>query len=178
MQYNSIDDLVLHVGLDDSNHAGERKGEIIVATFSFDPEDCIKRKHGARANYLRAKEWLTSSDKNYRFTILLDEQFRHLNTNLSQYTPDLVKSFLENYRRQINSISLNFDGKLSIEERASLMKSFNKLDNLEINNFPKAKHKNYNCPLVVYMADTIAHHLYQRPLSSLLEDKRYVSLKT
>lgn len=176
MQKEMLEELVLHFGFDDSNHAGERKGEIIVATASLYNQDRIKAKHGKRANYQRAEQWLLDPNHDYRFTILLDESFRHLNTNLSTYAPDLVKSFLHESQDHVNKVTLNFDGKLQMNERAFLRKAFQKIEEIEINNFTKTKHR-YNCPIVVYMADAIAHNLYKKPFSTLIEDKRYVPIK-
>ena len=103
----------LYVGLDDSNHAGKRKGEIAVATFSFDPEDAVIKNFGKRAHKGEADEWLRLLGREYKFTLLAGRKFKHQHNNLPFATKILVKRFLSDFDCDINGLELFINGELS-----------------------------------------------------------------
>src|SRR3989344_8244569 len=159
----------LIVGADDSNHAGTSKGEIIVATFSFLLEDSVVKPFPNNRDYQRCLNWLKSKERDYLFSILASEKYRHSSSNLVSATPELVKAFMESRNIEDYDLKIYLDGILSKEGKNTLRNSllgFRGIERIVIDNFIK---KNINrdgfskkpyCPAVVYHADILAHTLY------------------
>lgn len=164
---------ILYVGLDDSNHAGERRGEIVVATFSFNHEDSLVKNFRRKRDFRRAENWLKNSETDYRFCVLMDEKFRHIYTNLPYTAPFLINSFLKDYSEEVSNIKIYLDGFVESKYRNLLKKSFSDYPNLAVDYFIKRRGI-HNCPNVVYMAHLLSHNLYSKEFPHLSEhEKRF-----
>jgi hypothetical protein len=161
----------LIVGLDDSNHAAKRSGEIIVAAFSFDLEDEEVKKFGKRANYNEALEWLNESKRDYRFTILRAKKFRYLHTNLPHTAEQLIQNYIETNNLKLKKISIFFDGEIQNYQVKNLKNLFNNYE-IEIKNFIKTRGIHV-CPKVIYMADILANTIYNDH-KGLLKNKKFI----
>ncbi|MDP3881816.1 MAG: hypothetical protein Q8Q31_02975 [Nanoarchaeota archaeon] len=177
----------IYVGTDDSNHAGtNKKGEIIVATFSIYHEDSIVKSQTNRREASKAYEWVRSPGRDYLFTILADERSRRCGYNLVLVAPLLVKEFLK--RHQVDSplaINLYFDGPLRGYQRRFVREDFPE-HAIHVDGFDKKdfsiqsgkKTPRILSPNMVSMADTLAHDLYvaSRSLEQCLTDSHMTSL--
>src|SRR3989338_1655685 len=83
----------LYVGGDDSNHAGDSQGEIIVATFSYSILDYIHKKFSSRSRE-KLKTWIDLPRNDFRLGILQAEQYRHSGQNLGCTIPELLHAYL------------------------------------------------------------------------------------
>ncbi len=173
MHNRGLEDNVLIVGLDDSNHAGERKSEIIVATFSFVHEDSLVKKFGKRASYEEFQRWFSTNGIDYRFSILENKELEHVPTNIPHVAPFLIRNFLENYLFEIENIKIYLDGILRKDQKEHIKRSFQEYPNIIIDNFIK-RHSLHECPNVVYMADILSHTLYHSDFQSLSESPKRV----
>jgi hypothetical protein len=149
---------VLYVGIDDSNHAGKNKGEVVLATFSFLHEDSLVKKFPNKRDSRMVEEWIKNPARDYRFAILEDEKFRHCSTNLPYAAPGLVRSFLKDYGGEIEKIKLYLDGLMHREHKEALRKEFCDFP-FVVDNFIKNQGI-HNCPSLVYMADILSHQIY------------------
>jgi len=176
----------LIAGLDDSNHAGDSKGEIIVATFSRLKDDGIVRKFPNKRDYNETKKWIDSLDRDYRFTVLTAERYRHSHSNLVYVCSNLIFSYLSG-KKVPNHLKIFFDGKLPQKnERENLkdifvnmgvekviLDSFIKKNKNKKGNFSKRIH----APSVVYHADVLANTLYStKTFEELSKDERMVHI--
>src|SRR3989338_10701753 len=177
----------LYVGVDDSNHAGtNKKGEIIVATFSTHLEDSIAKNQINRREAGKAYGWAQSSGRDYLFTILTDERSRRCSYNLVLVAPLLVKEFLKKHSIDDSlNIGLYFDGPLKKYQKRFVCLDFPEhgasAEGFDKKNFSTQSGK--KTPRIVYpnmvvIADTLAHDLYvtSRPLEQFLTDPHMVSL--
>lgn len=180
-----VQNSVLYVGADDSNHAGTTKGEIIVATFSFDHADSIVKDFPNTRDARAAGAWLTQPEHDYRFTILTAEEYRHSSQNLVKVVPRLVDEYLVQGAPSIRGLNLYFDGRLDSGARQHLKDYFTGRHGIEhvivdgfIKKIPNGKgkqEKHPHCPPLVYFADIISHQLYQeRTFEELSTDPRLV----
>jgi hypothetical protein len=177
---SELEKQTLIVGLDNSNHAGQRFGEIIAATFSFNPADNEIKYFGTGKNYARVNYWFKDNDnpRDYRFGVLIDEKFKHIHQNIPIATPDLVVTFLEKLSFVPLNLDLHIDGNLDSEDRQFLRGAFKGVfQNVGVHNY--IKHQNvHRCPMPVYAAHVKASGLYSSGgFSEITEDPKFVLLK-
>jgi hypothetical protein len=181
----------LIIGIDDSNHAGDTKGEIIVVTFSYNHDDSIVRNFPNTRDPEEVNYWLNDSinRRDYRFTILPDEQFRRRHNNLPLVTPHIIGEFYKEEQMKLGEkldlevLKVYFDGPLKKEDK-NAVKNFINLgaERIVVDAFVKKGKsksgrvkKHPNCPRVVYMADIIANHLYRtKTAEELFKDERMI----
>lgn len=166
----------LIVGADDSNHAGTAKGEIIVAVFSFLPEDSLVKKFPNTRNFKNTELWLDSPNRDYRYAILTAKKYRHSSQNLAEIVPLLIKEYLEEKDFYLKKLSVFLDGRLAIGNRGIIREIFfgyRGIEKIIIDNFIKKKQllkgkveKHPECPAVVYYADNLANYLYSATLEN------------
>ena len=170
----------LYVGVDDSNHAGTVRGEIVLATFSRVHEDSIVRNFNEVRNQELALKWMESPERDYRFSILFGENWRRSSTNLVYAAPILIDAYLqENQLPDLETIKVYLDGPLSSGGRERLRKELEYIPKQVIDNFTKIKHYKLGkqkCPTVVYMADFWAHHTFRQGIENGLTSKKYVPM--
>src|SRR3989344_7009952 len=120
--------LTLYCGGDDSNHAGDNRGEVIVVVFSFSHEDSIVKSFPNRRDYDAATTWMNDPryQRDYRFTILTAEKYRHSLENLPRVMPYLVRSFLETnpLGSEVENMELYLDGRLNRDREQELKEKF------------------------------------------------------
>lgn len=159
---------VLYVGADDSNHAGDSRGEIILTTFSWIHEDSLVRGFKNRGNYREASQWLKCDGRDYRFTVCTSEEFRYSNQNLSIVAPYLIEDFLKTNKREFDKLCIYLDGRLSGVNKRELRESLADLcnsGNIVVDNFIKKQRvggkirRGYHCPKSVWVADILANNL-------------------
>ena len=172
----------LYVGLDDSNHAGDSEGDILVATFSFDSRDSLVQKFKNRKDYQALSNWLgqIESPKDYRFGIILgDTQSTPLRTtqpNLPLAAPYLIEDFMLTYQGpEISQLSIYLDGIMKPTHKKYLKDYFNKYNKILVDNFIKIQNI-HNCPKVIYMADILASELYSMKFPQLNHHPKRVNL--
>lgn len=157
----------LVVGADDSNHAGDSKGEIIVVAFSSLKEDSIVNDFPNHRNYRKMAEWFENPHRDFRFTLLTTEKYRHSHQNLVSIVPGMIRHYLTENSLNLNHLGIYLDGRLDIGSREFMRSQFPGIEKVVIDNFIKkgknrkgrtAKHP--RCPAAVYFADVLANHLY------------------
>lgn len=175
----------LYVGLDDSNHAGTSKGEIIVAVFSPIHEDSLVKSWGnGRLSSSNLERFFENPERDYRFTLLTDEKYRHNSQNLPQNASLLVNPYLDSLNGEIDILKIYLDGNLKSRERIKLKEKFTNVPNLVLDNFIKKKRttrnnqiiKGHHCPRLVYIADSLANALYKEPIGKLLENEKMINI--
>ncbi len=164
--YNDI----LYVGGDDSNHAGNSLGEIIVATFSLLCKDGLVRDFPNVRDYSFLPDWINSEMRDYRFGILTEEKYRHSHSNLTRTIPSLITSFLDEMDFGVRILKIYLDGRLDKNGRNFLRDrfyGFRGIESVIVDNFIKKQKNNRgriskhpHCPPVVYYADLLAHQLF------------------
>ena len=95
---------ILYMGLDDSNHAGKRKGEVAVAAFSFDYKDSLVQNFGKRSHRREVDEWLSLPQRDYNLTLLAGRRFRHNHNNLPYVAKILVPEFIYSLSSKPNKL--------------------------------------------------------------------------
>tara|TARA_B100002003_G_C14145063_1_gene550546 strand:- start:354 stop:926 length:573 start_codon:yes stop_codon:yes gene_type:complete len=157
------DKKILYVGIDDSNHAGDEKGDIIAATFSFNHKDSLVGRFPNHKDDLAYSKWVNdpSEQRDYRFVTLFNTELRHTQPNIPLVVPELLESFLEEQDEEIDGIKIYIDGILRGHHKTQLRDVFSeRYAPFVVANFVKkhgAPHKYNN---MVYMADTLASSLY------------------
>lgn len=176
---------VLYVGLDDSNHAGCSKGEVVVSIFSLIHEDSLVRGWGnGRLISSKLEDFFENPERDFRFTLLTDERYRYSSQNLPQIAPNLINSYLKDFEGNIDTIKIYLDGVLKSHERKKLKQQFANISNLVVDNFIKKRRikkgkrivKGHYCPRVVYVADSLANNLYKEPIGKLLENEKMINI--
>lgn len=166
----------LIVGLDDSNHAGTSKGDILVATFSTFGKDSEEIRFGNHRDYQALEKWLTNDLQvvDYRFGIILNPDLRKFQPLLPFVAPYLINSFLSSYGGNIQILEVNIDG-LANSSHKNYLKSYfkDKFERVIIANFIKT-HNVHHCPKVVYMADILASNLYHTDFSEVTKHNKRV----
>ncbi|MCU0642049.1 MAG: hypothetical protein MUF61_00515 [archaeon] len=178
----------LYIGADDSNHAGtEIEGEIVLTTFSLLYEDSIVGTFKNSREYAAALRWMSqfpAPARDYRFTVLLEEKWRHSALNLTEVSPLLVRAYLkDNPDLKVDTLKLYLDGYMSSQGKRHLRHEFRDLNHFVVDNFIK-KGRNRNgrmskrprCPPVVYMADIWARMMLDLKLSDIRRHPKFVSL--
>jgi len=171
-------DLTLYVGGDDSNHAGKTKGEIIVGAFSFlDGEDEIVHL-GNKRDYGGALSYVSREGGDWRFTIRAGDQHRRCSQNVPIILPTLISHYIYSIRNfldgEIVEVCAFADGEVRHEEKIRFIDTvmsipeFEHLERVSISGFVKKKvargcgfSKSYECPRLVWVADSIASWLFR-----------------
>ncbi len=175
----------LYFGLDDSNHAGQKKGEIIVATYSFWQEDSIVRDWPNTRNHSDSLKWLSTEGRGRVFTVLLHEENRHIDYNLPLVAPYLINHVLERTYGGPDNIKIFLDGHLRTSDRKILREDFSEIfPNVVVDNFTKkergrgmVKRKRPHCPAVVNIADNLSNYLFcNRSLEELTNSRGMVPI--
>lgn len=169
----------LLVGLDNSNHAGERIGEVIVATFSFNLRDLKIKNYGPGRNYDRFNFWMKEKPNppDFRFGVLIAEKYRHNQQNIPIAAPELIEGFLGSLDFMPLNLSLHIDGGVNPQDRNFLKTHFqNQFKKVSINYYIKQRNVHL-CPMPVYAAHILAHDLYSSGFSELTEHPKFVVLK-
>jgi len=175
---------VLYVGGDDSNHAGDAKGEFIVATFSLDHDDSVVRDFPNRRDMSVVDKWLENYGRDYLFTICTGEVYNS-SQNLPNIIPTLINSYLSQTDLDINIIKVYLDGRLEGPAKRKMRNRLSELAGIEkivVNNFIKKRKvgekiiKGYHCPRLIWLADNLANNLYRYsgPVSDLLNHEKMV----
>lgn len=151
----------LYVGGDDSNHAGFSQGEIIVATFSYNPADAISERISRRRDLPEVMRWLRRPGSDYRFAILTSEKYRHSGENLVIVIPDLVETFIHETQMP-DSLNISLDGELSESSRRLIKERFSRgRIEVVVTNFEKGRIKRPYTTRMIYNADVLANSLYK-----------------
>ena len=187
---------VICFGLDESNHAGEnRKGEIVVCTYSYDIEDSKKRKFPNTRNFSKLQKWLSEEGHGHRFTLLTGENYRCQSSaiNLTETAPRLIEEILTDPKNPYpipDTLKIYFDGGgFKREQREYLRDYFKELGfkQVIVDNFIKKKgsknrkvgkgrfRKGPECPGVLYMADVLANHLHNTTTGEVLANPNFVT---
>lgn len=182
MPKKELKDRILYVGLDDSNHAGKRKGEIITAVFSHIYEDSLKT-HFPRERKIeediQSKNWIGKKRKrDFRFTILTHNISSKNSYNLFLVAPYLIQNYLEKiYPPDLDKIEIYFDGKMMKSWEEMLQEDFKKIIPIGCFNFTGPNKT--NVPYVLGVADRISHFLFKGEfgnLDSLLKNPKMVPI--
>ena len=179
----------MYFGLDESNHAGEnRKGEIIVCTYSYDYDDSKKRKFPNTRDSSKLQKWLEQGGHGHRFTLLTGEDYRYQSSaiNLIEAAPTLIEAIITSPDMPSipDTIKIYFDGGGFRREQKEYLRGYFKnlgLKTVIVDNFIKKKgrknkkfRKGPDCPRLIYMADILANNLYNTPTGDLLADSNFV----
>jgi hypothetical protein len=173
---------ILYVGADDSNHAGDSKGEIILATFSPYHQDSIVQRWPNKRDDYELREWMTILEHDFRFTLLTQTRYRYRHDNLVTVVPTLVREYLKSLETKPKGLKLYFDGTLEKIGKDALRNEFRDFHNFVVANFikklqtPQGFRKGPLCPKLVYIADILAHNLYHEPVDKILNHEKFVPL--
>lgn len=176
---------VLYVGGDDSNHAGDSKGEIIVATYSFDISDSRVKNFPNVRNWQKTRRWLESPDRDFGFAVLTLDQYRHSGDNLIRILPFLIEAYILEECQDLKRLNIYLDGRLRKDSRRKFREHFlgrHGIENVVVDNFIKKSRnrkghieKHPRCPSLVYHADVLAHELYRgKSFEELSKHKKLV----
>lgn len=172
----------LYIGVDDSNHAGTRKGEIILATFSYDCNDEVIQNFKNKRDHEIVLNWLKRESSDYRYTLLIGEYWRHRSDNLVTTAPFLIQDYLKS-KSDISSISIFIDGRLDSDGKKHLVQNYGNISDIKVLNFikkgkDKKGHffKHPQCPKVLYIADILANIVYHKNLDEILMSEKMVSI--
>ncbi|MDP1728742.1 MAG: hypothetical protein Q8L27_00880 [archaeon] len=176
---SELEQKTLYVGLDNSNHAGKRIGEIIVATFSFNPNDSVIQNFGRGKKYEQVNYWFKdkSNPRDCRFGVLIDEKYNHIHQNIPIATPELVLSFLKFLNFTPQNLDLHIDGVIHSPDRKLLKDAFQGVfQNIGIHNYIKHQ-KVHRCPMLVYAAHLVSNDFYSSAgFSEITEHPKFVVL--
>lgn|SRR3989338_6483728 len=174
----------LYIGVDDSNHAGQnKKGEIILATFSYDSIDGKVQRQSTRRDPGKVSSWLEQPNHDYRFTILSDEDSRHRGYNVVLIAPLLIKAHLAELQHRVSRLSILCDGPIRKHHKRYIKTHFEEYD-INVEGFIKKSHHNgklqssHIMPYVVAAADTWANWLYTQSLETLTTDSKMIALSS
>jgi len=173
------DPVILYAGIDDSNHAGDRKGDIIAATFSFNKADSICGPFPNTKNVCGLYRWLgeDGEERDFRFLQLFDDNLRCVQPNIPVVAPKLVMDFVNSYDGKIDGLKLYIDGKMARRHKMYLRSFFDeRFKTFVVDNFIKHQGvpRKYNNS--VYMADTLASDLYSQDFATISEHQKRISV--
>jgi len=169
----------LYAGFDDSNHLGQTEGEVIVGIFSTKREDRLNQRFPKRRDHQKVKELLQKSWRDFRFTIILEEELKRTPYNLPLVMPFLLEDYLSSIREKAypSELTLGFDGELKEREKLILERDLKPIETANIFNFT-GKTKRH-CPLPVYMADVHANYLFRTlTVERALSHRKYVPISS
>jgi len=177
MDKKVLEEKTLIVGFDDSNHAGDRKGDILVASFSFNHEDSLIQKFKNRKDRTIVSEWFDEDkSRDYRFATLSDRILRNMQPNLQLVAPYLIEDFLKSYRGKIKGIKTYFDGIMNSWHKKFLREHFlEKFEFFSVDNFIK-KGNLHNCPKTIYISHVLAHDLYEESFQEIINHEKRVEI--
>lgn len=173
----------LIVGLDDSNHAGTTKGEIIAGVFSTIHGDSLVTRFPNKRDYDSLQPFFENENRDYNFTILTSELYRHSNQNLIALAPFLIKSYLKSSGKNFRNLKLYLDGQMNLDGKRFIRNNIPYFEKIVVDNFIKKERikdkivKRHNCPKVVYIADTLANSLFRTPAGELFQNKCFVPFR-
>lgn len=168
----------LYIGLDDSNHAGKRGGEIITAIFSkyyLDKQINVFPRERKKREYYEIKEWMNKTERDFRFTILTHKTLLKGAYNLPLVAPYLINDYLKK-EKDIEKLYIYFDGKLEKSWEDILKRDFKKYQ-LMISNFTGPNKT--KIPNVLGIADRFSNFIFREKLGSLdelLENSKMVPI--
>jgi len=171
--------LTLYAAGDDSNHAGKTGGEILVATFSILEGDDAIVKLGNKRNVERALRYVSEEGRDWRFTVRAGDQYRHYSQNVPFVLPTLIHHYLHSIngflKERITEVCAFADGEVKRHEQERFIETIMHLPEAEyiervsISGFVKKRFsrgsgfsKQYECPRLVWAADSIANHLFRK----------------
>lgn len=179
-------EIILGVGLDESNHGWDikKKGEIVVATFSLYSQDFVVKPFVNRRDSKKFSNWTNKPYADYNFTILFKDEYRKTYSNLLEVAPCLIKNYIEKNLKEVGEIKIYLDGRLEKGGRGILREHFlgyKGIEKVVVDNFIK-KNKNKKgkiskrplCPALVYYADICANNLFAEPFQELVRNERFV----
>ncbi len=176
---DKLERTVLYIGLDDSNHAWNKKiGEVVAAVFSFNCEDSVIKRHPHTRDSSFVNKWFKNPNRDYLFAILTREEFRHTSTNLPYAAHYVIEHYLKNNTDYASKIEMYLDGWIRSWQKERLKEHFNYIKDcprITIRNFPKKKGV-HECPTVVYVADIQARRLFRTPLEKLNENPGLITV--
>jgi hypothetical protein len=177
---------ILWCGADDSNHAGDTRGEFIIVTFSTLREDSIVKPFPNCRDYKKTHKWLEHPERDYRFTILSTEKYRNRGDNVPSIAPYILHYYLKEEGLLFPQVNLYLDGWLNgnmKREIRDFLTGRQGIEKVVVDNFTKKGNKNkfqkrHNCPELVYRADTIANEFTSenRPVMEILSHEKLVPL--
>lgn len=180
--------LTLYVGCDDSNHGNKKKkGEIIVATFSILYGDEKVINLGNKRDSVKALRYASVPGRGYNLTIRAGDQYFG-SQNLPKVLPTLIHYYLlENPSLEISELCAFFDGEIRKESKKFFLEDVRNIDSLSglesvsAEGFVKKKtkivggfQKSYECPRLVWCADSIASSLGGLGVRELFEHPKMV----
>ena len=179
----------LYVGVDESNHGNKKGGEILVATFSILDGDGEIFKQGNKRDYRGSLEYVSEAGRDWNFTVRFDERYKHRGQNISLVLPTLVNHYLDDFGEEVSEICAYLDGEVRTPARKALLDNLyglsevKNLERVSVEAFTKKKvtqgsgvSKRYECPRLVWVADSIANGLYRNePLEKLLNHRKMVT---
>lgn len=167
----------IYVGVDDSNHSGDRKGDIILATFTDQKSYGLVKNLGKGRDTQQVAELLKFKEIDYRFAVLFDEVLRRIQPNLPLVAPFLIEDYLTSFPLP-EKLKVFFDGQLKGWHKELLRERFEPRigqGNLTINNFIKRQGV-HNCPRIVYFADVLSNQVYGGTFDEIMENPRRVEV--
>ena len=197
---NRLDEKVLWIGIDDSNHAGDKKtakglkGEIIVAIFSHNVDDWKVRVFPNRRDCQKTEKFLQDPLRDFRFTLLTAEAYRTNSQNLPVILPFLVQNFFKEREKDYRKVYAGLDGYLNKDKKSDLGVSLSGIcgvdpqEDIKIRYFLKKGFsrdrrtkrkmtvKRPKCPSLIYHADVKANSLLDLPTIDLLNHPKMVAL--
>lgn len=174
----------LYVGIDDSNHASKSKAELIVATFSRNPNDFSVRPFPNRRKYSLVEEWAQQGGE-YLMTFLTAEKYRHNHSNLPLIAPRLIAEYLKQNNLFVAELYCGCDGPLppggrnEIQGRlkeSGLVREVHAKGYIKKQRDGKKTIKHPHCPPLVYYADCIANGLAEKTFTDLSDNPQLVPL--
>jgi len=181
-------EIILYVGGDDSNHAGKIRGEILVATFSvLEGDDEIVRL-GNKRDYEGALRYMSERGRDWRFTVRAGDQYRHGSQNVPFVLPTLINHYLHGFRGDVSGVCAYVDGELKSCERGKFIETVmglpcaESVSNVSVSGFVKKRFargtgfsKRYECPKLVWAADSIANGLFRKcSISDLFSHRKII----
>lgn len=181
--------LVLYVGGDDSNHGNKKKrGEVIVATFSILPEDSQIEKLGNKRDFGFAFNYVSSSGRDWNFTIRGGDQYFGKSQNIPLVLPTLIQCYLHNHpNHDIREVSTFIDGELKNDSKSRFLEDVANVKwhtSLEVSimGFTKKRvaraggfSKSYHCPRLVWVANSIANYLGGQKTYDVFEHPKMIT---
>ena len=173
---------ILYVGLDDSNHAGKKKGEIITAVFSQNYDDSLIEKFQRRRTSRgreRTKRWIDKKKtRDFRFTILPHEQSSKTSYNLFLTAPYLIQNYLNEINNsKVENLEIYFDGKMEKSWERIIESDFQYSKPIKLSNF--TGENKTNVPYVLGIADYLSYLLFKGDygnLETLLKNPKMVPI--
>ncbi|OIO42732.1 hypothetical protein COX97_02685 [Candidatus Pacearchaeota archaeon CG_4_10_14_0_2_um_filter_05_32_18] len=169
---------VLICGFDDSNHAGDGKGDIVAGVFSSYLEDSVVTRFKNRRDRELFRRWFSEhpQQKDYRFAALNDRELRKIQSNLPLVAPALISDYLLSGGVEFDIAKLYFDGRLEGWHKEFLRDTFSgRFRKITIGSFVKKKHV-HECPTVIYIADILAHDIYTSTYREVINNEKRVAV--